>query len=153
MLFLNSSASAMPANEAWASASPMKASPLVTTKAPTTAQTTPTISVASSARCMNGKASGSARSRGLALMRSGIDGELICIDSHQDEVRAVSGLQISLSQHVGRFPLGDDLAVEQDRVLEPIGHTGQVAGGHDDHHAPLAKALQQAEQIPFRDRK
>ena len=41
-----------PGKAAWLTASPMKAMPLSTTKVPITAHTTPTISAATSPRCM-----------------------------------------------------------------------------------------------------
>src|SRR5207248_6221992 len=139
MLLRSNRARAMPAKDAWASASPMNASPFDTTKAPTTAQATATISVASSARCMNGKVSGSMSSRKLALMRSGMDGEILRSDVERDYLGPVGGPQVCHGEDLGRGALGYDLPAEEDHPFEPLGRAVQVPGGDGDGHAPLAQ--------------
>src|SRR6266536_4230382 len=139
MLLRSSSARAMPANEAWASASPMNASPFDTTKAPTTAQATATISVANSARCIKGKVSGSTTSRKLALMRSDIDGEMLRSDVERDDLRPIGGPKVRHGEDLRRGTLGYDLPAEEDHPVEPLGRPVEVAGGDEDGHASPAQ--------------
>src|SRR5919197_4127780 len=147
MLLRSNSAKAMPAKEAWASASPMNASPFDTTKAPTTAQATATISVASSARCMKGKVSGSTSSRKLALMRSGMDGEILRPDVERDGLGAVGGPQVRHGEDLGRGALGYDLPAEEDHPFEPLGRAVEVAGGDEDGHASLAQPPDECREL------
>src|SRR5438067_6529543 len=132
MLRRSSRANAMPANDACASASPRKAKPLVTTNAPTTAQTRPTITLASSARCMKGKANGSSSSRTLAPIGSDIDREVSDRHGQRNQLRAKCRVELRLGEDVGWMTACDDPTIQQDYALEAAGGEGKIPGGHTD---------------------
>src|SRR4030067_2911162 len=92
MLPPRAKATATPPKEGWAGPSPMKAMPRTTTKEPTTAHTTLTISSATRARTMNGEAQGS-KSRSL------MDG---------------NGLTLHVQQQEGALEGGDEHVLGED---------------------------------------
>src|SRR5687767_8289167 len=134
MLWPATKATATPANEACASASPTNESPFQTTNAPTTAQSTPTIRVAARARCMNGKRNGSIRSRsrsGIAdarrlAMAPDVDRVVPVADPNQRHPRAVGRPQRLLVEDLGRRATGDDPPVDERHQVELLGHGREV---------------------------
>src|SRR5579875_406332 len=129
-------ATATPANEAWASASPMNARPLSTTNAPMTAHTAPTSTLASTARRMKSNASGASSQPSALVIGSGIQGIQLALHAHQHHPRVVGLVEHALGEHRLRGALGDDPPVEAHYVIEPLGDECQVVRGHQDRRAP-----------------
>src|SRR6266540_3463559 len=160
MLRPNTNAMATPANDEWASASPINASPFQTTNAPMTAHSTPTITVEANARCMNANWYGSKRKRVTSAMRAptlgvvvaGVDGEVPIADLDERHARAVGGPQVVFVEHLVRGPDRDQPPVQEERHVEVLGHGRQVMGGEQDRHAGIAKLPEQRVDVLLRDR-
>src|SRR6187551_235928 len=128
---------ATPANEACASASPTNESPFQTTNAPTTAQRTPTIRVAASARCMNGKRNGSSSRCGRSgiadprrlAVASNVDGVVAVADLHQRHSRSVGRPQRLLAEYIGGPPGCHDAPIDESHQVELLGDGREVVGG------------------------
>src|SRR3954464_134379 len=157
-----------PGNAAWLSASPMKASPRSTMYVPTTAQTTPTIADAMSARTKNWNCSGSviaficARSRravrvAVAVVVMHLPVRLLIVvmrvveDGHpvadEDEMPAVRLHQHVLIEDEGRRALRDDRPVDRDDVREMRRRGGKVVGAGHDRLPALRLVLQDLREI------
>src|SRR5688500_7907366 len=116
MLVPLTNAMATPANDACANASPTNDSPFQTTNAPTTAHNTPTISVAASARCMNGNINGSISNWGISgianpsrlTVAAHVDGVEAVTEAHQRHARAIGRPQVRLVEYVAGRADGHD---------------------------------------------
>src|SRR5215211_5997784 len=145
MLCPATKAMATPANEACANASPTNESPFQTTNAPTTAQSTPTISVAASARCMNGKRNGSINSRtrssiadaGLLAVAPDVDRVVAVAYLNQRHPRSVGRPQRLLAEHLRRSAAGHDPPIHERHQVELLGDRRKVVGGEQHGDAAI----------------